>query len=74
MVSKKVLALMLGVIIVFSLMMLGMTISRTSLDTNSGQALDEQVTVQGKVNFYVLEKLEPQTVTGKVTFDVIKKN
>lgn len=66
-------ALLLGLVIVFSVFTLGMSIGKIHLGTDDDQTFDKPVTTQGKVSFYVLEKLEPQTVTGKVIFDVVEK-
>jgi len=72
MISKKTIAVLLIIGITFSLLTVGLAIIKPLLKEEA--IYPDSASSSGRVSFYVGEKLEPQTVTGKVIFNVVEIN
>ncbi|MEW5896507.1 MAG: hypothetical protein AB1668_02340 [Nanoarchaeota archaeon] len=77
MTSKRIVAFLVVLGIVFSAFSIGLNIGKQTVSQAvSDKIVEEEPSssvAQGKVSFYVLEKLEPQQATGKVTFKVVSE-
>ena len=72
MTSKKTIAVLLVIGIILSILTIWFTVIKFSSEKEP--VYPNFDSSSGKVDFYVKEKLEPQTITGKVSFDVVEKN